>query len=146
MAKGTITYTMRHQNSRSCRWGCSCCYSAYPFVRWCFMEANAPGDAAQAAAQLKKGKLKRFFALLIRNGGFIRWLKAPDLAASTYISKFNVQFSNLLASSTASDWMQRESTAKLKKLYALNLLSLWSTSTFATFIGGAFPNCGASVF
>ena len=37
------------------------------------------------------------------------------------ISRFNTHFLNPLASSTASGWMQRERSVKLKKLYALNV-------------------------
>ena len=48
----------------------------------------------------------------------------PDLAASAYISKFNTQFPNPLVSLAASDWIQRESIVKLKKLYALTLASV----------------------
>ena len=54
-------------------------------------------------------------ALLIRNGGFITWLNRK------HIYNFIAQFPNPLASLTASDWMQRESIVKLKKLYALNV-------------------------
>ena len=58
MANGSITSAMRQQNSLSCQRAFSVSYSAYPFVRWsCFMEANSPGDAAQAAAQPKQGDL-----------------------------------------------------------------------------------------
>ena len=37
------------------------------------------------------------------------------------MSKFNAEFSNRLDSSAASDWMQRESIDKKKRLYALNV-------------------------
>ena len=43
----------------------------------------------------------------------------PDLVLSDCISKVNAQYPNPLASSTASDWMERERTDKLNKLYAV---------------------------
>ena len=57
------------------------------------MEANALGDAAQAVAQPKKGKLKRHLCTVDEKW----WLsqltqQEPDLTFSAYTSKFNAQY------------------------------------------------------
>ena len=60
IAKGSITSSTRHQNSLSYQRVFHVCYLAYPFVRWsCFVQANTPGDAAQAAAQPKGENIRR---------------------------------------------------------------------------------------
>jgi hypothetical protein len=85
------------------------------------METNAPGEVALAEAQPKKGKLKRHIRTTDEKWWFYQLTQQePNLAPTVYISKFNAQFPNPLASSTAYDWMQSESIVKLKKLYALN--------------------------
>ena len=62
MAKGSMTSAMSDQNSPACQHAVVVFYSVYPFIRWsCFMDANAPGDAAQAAAQPTIGTVKRRF-------------------------------------------------------------------------------------
>ena len=85
------------------------------------MEANAPGDPAQAAAQPKRGKLKCLCTVGEQCCFYHLTQREPDLALSVHISKFLAQYPNPLASITASDWMRRESIDKLKKLYALNV-------------------------
>ena len=88
MAKGSITSAVPRQNSLSCQQAFSVCYSAYPFIHWsCFMEANAPGDAAQAAAQSKRGKLKRHLCTVDESQWFYKLSQLePDLALSAYVS------------------------------------------------------------
>ena len=65
------------------------------------MEANAPGDAAQAAAQSKKGKFNRDLCTVDEKWWFCQLThREPDLGFSADIRKFNTQYQNLLASST----------------------------------------------
>ena len=114
------------------------------------MRANAPGDAVQAAQQFARGGIKRhlhnplsrclqWFCLhspvtvaplrcnihlhTVDNKCELHQFRQQesDLAPSAFISKFNAQFRNPLASWTASDCMQREIIVKLKKLYALHV-------------------------
>ena len=85
------------------------------------MEANTPVDAAQAAAQPKRGKLKRPLCTVDEKWWFYQLTQEPDLALSAYISMFSAPYPNQLSLPTASDWMQRKSIDKLQKLYALNV-------------------------
>ena len=59
------------------------------------MEANAPGDAAQTAAQPKKGKLQRYIRKFNEKCCYNRLnQQEPDRAPTVYISKFNSQVPN----------------------------------------------------
>ena len=91
---------MRHQYSLSIQRALRVCYSTYHFVCWsCIMEANAPGDAAQAAAKPQNGKIKRHLRTVDEKWWFNHWTQQePDRALSAYISKFNAHRSNPLVS------------------------------------------------
>ena len=63
------------------------------------MEANATGDASQAAAQPKRVTLKRRLRTVDKKRWFHQLTQqVPDLTPLAYISKFNAQFPNPLAS------------------------------------------------
>ena len=116
---------MHYQNSISFHRESSVSYFAYPCVCWsCFMQANAPGDAAAcAAAQPKMGEVKRKLCTVDEKWCFYQLIqREPDLALSAYMSKFNAQHPNPLASWNASDWIQRERIDKLNKLCAVNIV------------------------
>ena len=80
------------------------------------MEANAPDDAAQPT----RGRLKLHIRTIDKKWGFNQLAEQePDLGLSADISKFNAQLPNLLSSSTASTWTQRQIIVKLQMFNAL---------------------------
>ena len=83
--KGSITSAMRHPDNLSCQRALSVCYSAYPDVLWSrFMEADAPGDAAQVAAQPNRGELKQHVCTVDEKWRIYHMTrKKPDLASPT---------------------------------------------------------------